>query len=728
MNVTTGVASYFSKRLVYLSIALCASLLAGDLARAHISVQHDFPASPVTRYTIALIHKKLVRLAGADFPGDVSVRLIIDADLEERLGEEGYQVRIEPTRMAVAASSQAGLLYGATALLEWVIAETTVGITDHLHADIDFPVIAGQARALLQNLPDAHFESKPFFPVRFFHLNNFAMGVADLIDSNVRLDKYNYYSGVEGGFDGAIDTWKTWCDWCSRHRVNRLSNWPYSGGTNWWDLAIDAATKGMSKYPDEEVAEAAEVREALFQYARSRNVRPYLMNYLTGSATPTIASNHPELIGVLDSDDEHHTGAISFCHSSKGLTTVFTAQIRAILRTYPSLAGLHIRWWGESFPCQCDSCRGRQGELQRKLTLQVIEAATDERPDIEVLLSGRLFLHGSQEYWDRLPKNVMLQTKWGKDWEPTADPNIPFDAIAKTGHPFLISQALPSEEVSPFGSVQFLSYRDGVTKYAREARQMPNLSGFSVAVAEKDFGWITETNFLSAAKLNWAPFEVNIEQFIGNYLRTTYGDAQEDIYKSLELTQAAWQEFCVDFDGIGLYKDYMHLPWMHGFDRVEKATPDLLRRNIEAIEKHAQMLTQALFLLQRARGKVNPQSLVSFDDMVIQTEVFAEFFTSRQLLAEGFLHRCDGNNQRLRNKLQMVYDCDRRLISLALSKPNIADYFEMEGMTRATNYMRGNIYLQKGAWDFLQNRVFEEMDILQDMIHGAGCDDNERRE
>ena len=247
-------------------------------------------------------------------------------------------------------------------------------------------------------------------------------------------------------------------------------------------------------------------------------------------------------------------------------------------------------------------------------------------------------------------------------------------------------------------------------------------------MAEKDFGWITETNFLTAAKLNWAPFEVNVEQFIGNYLRTTYGDAQEDIYKSLELTQAAWQEFCLDFDGIGLYKDYMHLPWMHGFDRVEKAAPDLLRRNIEAIEKHAQMLTQALFLLQRARGKVNPQSLVSFDDMVIQTEVFAEFFTSRQLLAEAFLHRCHGDNQRLRNKLQMVYECDRRLISLALSKPNIADYFEMEGMTRATNYMRGNIYLQKGAWDFLQNRVFAEMDILQDMIHGAGCDDHERRE
>lgn len=728
VKATIGVSSHLCRSLICLGICLSASSLTGSIARANISVRHDFTASPLTSHTVTLVQNKLVRLAGADFPGDVSVHLIIDDALADRVGEEGYQVRIESARMSVVAPSEVGLLYGATALLEWVIAETTAGISDHLHADIDFLLIAGQARAFLQNLPVYQFESKPFYPIRFFHLNNFAMGVADLIDSEVRLDKYNFYSGVEGGFSGAVNTWKTWCDWCSRHRVNRISNWPYSAGTNWWDLAIDATTKGMSKYPEEEIAKAAKVREELFRYARSRGVKPYLMNYLTGSATPTIARNHPALVGELDSDDQHHTGAISFCHSSAGLKRVFTAQISAILRAYPSLAGLHIRWWGESFPCQCENCKGRQGELQRELTLEVIKAAVAERPDIEFLLSGRLFLHGSQEYWERLPKDVVLQTKWGRDWGPTGVPNIPFAEIARTGHPFLISQALPSEEVSPFGSVQYLPYCDGLLKYAKEAHQMPNLSGFSVAVAEKDFGWITETNYMTAAKLNWAPLEVSIEHFIGNYLRTTYGDAQEDIYKCLELTQKAWEEYCVDFDGIGLYKDYMHLAWMHGFDRVKKAGPHLLRQNIAKIEKHAQMLTQALFILERAREKVNPQSLVAFDDIVIQTEVFAEFFTSRQLLAEAFLHRCHGEDEKLRNKLKMVYACDQRLIRLALSKPNIADYFEMEGMTRATNYMRGYVYLKKGAWDWLQNRVFEEMEVLEEVIAGGEFQDTAERE
>jgi hypothetical protein len=717
MKDITGISSYFCRRLVYISIFLSAALLAGSKAHANINVQYKYPGSTLTSYTVNLIQNKLVKLAGANFPGDITVRLLPDKGLKDDLGEEGYRVSIGPSGITIRATAEIGLLYGGINLIEWVIAQTTAGIQDHIHADIDFPVNAGQAREFLQNLPKDQFESKPFYPLRFFLLNNFAMGVADLIDTEIILEKHNFYSGVEGGFGDAIHTWKTWCDWGSRHRVNRLSNWPYSAGTNWWDLAIDPATKGMSKYPEGEIVKAAGVREELFKYARSRGLKPYLMNYLTGSATHTIVKNHPEIIGELDSNDKDHTGSISFCHANDGLKKVFTAQIRAILRTYPSLAGLHIRWWGESYPCQCKNCKGRQGELQMKLTMEIVAAALDERPDIEILLSGRLFMHGTQEFWDHLPKNVILQAKWGIDWEPTADPKIPFDSIVKTGHPFLISEALPGEEVHPFGSVQYLPYRDGLIKYAKGAKQVPNLRGFSVAVADKDFGWITETNYMTAAKLNWAPLEINIEDFIGNYLRTTYGDAQEDIYKSLELIQKAWEEYCVDFDGIGIYKDYMHITWMHGLDSVRNADPQELKQNIKRIEKHSQMLTQAIFILGRARNKVNPQALVAFDDIMIQTEIFAEFFTSRQLLAEAFIHQGQHKKERMRNKLKMVYESNQRLIKLALSKPNIVDYFEMEGMTFPTNYQRGYIYLTlEGAWDFLQNRIFEEMDELEKLI------------
>ena len=348
----------------------------------------------------------------------------------------------------------------------------------------------------------------------------------------------------------------------------------------------------------------------------------------------------------------------------------------------------------------------------------------EERPDIELLLSGRLFLHGRPEFWEALPKNVIVQTKWGRDWEPTAEPNLDFDDIVNTKHRFLISEALPCEEVTPIGTVQYLPYRDGLVKYAKNAKKAPNIKGFSIAVADKDFGWITETSYMTAAKLNWAPFDVNVEDFIGNYLSTTFGDAQEDIYKALELCQKAWEEYSVDFDGIGLFRDYHQIAWMHGIDSVKNADPKLLQKNIKRVEKNSQMLTQSLFILERARQKTTPHSLVAFDDMKIMIEAFAEFFTSRQMLAEAFLHRNNKEYEKMRNKLKMVNESTKRLITLVQSKPNYSDYFEMEGLTQPINYTRGSIYASTpAAWDFLQKRVFEEMEILEKMIEKSELED-----
>jgi len=715
-----------SALLLVLLVLFPTSFCAQESGGSNINVQYEYPSSSMTSYTINLMQNKLVELVGPHFPGVISIQLKIDKTMNERLGDEGYQVIIAPKEITITAATENGVLYGSIGMLEWIIAKTTSGVKCPANVDIDFIITPGQARKFLQNLPEAQFESKPFYPTRFFHLNNFAMGVSDLIDSEILLHKNNYYSGIDRGFDDAANTWKVWCDWLSRHRINHVSNWPYSAGTNWWDLAVDSTTKGMSKYPEKEILKAAKVREELFKYARSRGVKPYLMNYLTGSATPTIAKNHPEIIGELDKDNTDHIGAISYCHADDGLKKMFTSQIKAILHTYPSLAGIHIRWWGESFPCQCSNCKGRQGELQRKLTLEIIEAALEERPEIEFLLTGRLFLHGTPEFWDALPKNVVVQVKWGIDWEPTADPNLDFNEIVQTKHPLLISEALPGEEVTPFGSVQYLPYSDGVIKYAKAAKEVPNVKGFSVAVADKDFGWITETNIMTAAKLNWAPFEVDIEKYIGNYLRTTYGDAQEDIYKALELTQKAWEEFCVDFDGVAIYVDWMQIAWMHGIDSVANAGPKKLQQNIKRIEKHSQMLTQSLFILERARNKVNPNSLIAFDDMIIMTKAFAEFFTSRQLLAEAFNHRNMKEFGKMRNKLKMVNESTERLIILAQSKPNYTGYFEMEGMTQSIPFSRGSIYISApGAWDFLQNRVFDEMDTLNKIIKESELKDGE---
>ncbi len=343
----------------------------------------------------------------------------------------------------------------------------------------------------------------------------------------------------------------------------------------------------------------------------------------------------------------------------------------------------------------------------------MIEAALQQRPDIEILLSGRLFLHGSADFWQRLPKNVMLQTKWGKDWEPTADPGLSTDDIVATAHPFLISQNLPCEEVSPFGCVQYTPLAKGITAYAAQADQVPNLQGFSIVTAEKDFGWITETNYLAAAKLNWAGHKIDVAELITSYLNLTYGDAGEPVYQALERTQKVWQEFSVDFCGIALYKDYYRMAWMFGLDSLMNAGIPKLEQSRGRIEKYARMLSEAVLLLERSRSDVRPLALLRFDDLAQQTLIFAEFFTSRRLLVEAFLHRGNGDRARMRRTLRLAYQTDQRLVDLALSKPNLADDFEMEGMTEPINYVRDTPFMRQGAWDFLHNRVFKEMDAIQ---------------
>ncbi len=68
----------------------------------------------------------------------------------------------------------------------------------------------------------------------------------------------------------------------------------------------------------------------------------------------------------------------------------------------------------------------------------------------------------------------------------------------------------------------------------------------------------------------------------------------------------------------------------------------------------------------------------------------------------------------VQNKLvRLAYQADQRLVDLALSKPNLADDFEMEGMTELVNYVRDTPFMRQGAWDFLHNRVFKEMDAIQ---------------
>ncbi|HPI73224.1 MAG TPA: hypothetical protein PK843_10295 [bacterium] len=197
------------------------------------------------------------------------------------------------------------------------------------------------------------------------------------------------------------------------------------------------------------------------------------------------------------------------------------------------------------------------------------------------------------------------------------------------------------------------------------------------------------------------------------YLILIYGEAGEPVYQVLEKTQKVWEEFLADFCGIALYKDYYRMAWMFGLHRLMNAGLPKLRQSSGRIEKYAHRMSAAVRLLERSRKDVRPLALLRFDDLVQQTRIFAEFFTSRRLLVEAFLHRGNGDMGSMRRTLRLAYQADQRLVDLAVSKPNLADDFEMEGMTEPVNNLRDTPFMRQGAWDFLHNRVFKEMDAIQ---------------
>jgi hypothetical protein len=173
----------------------------------------------VVKYTRKLLVERLSVLAGCDYetaPGYAKVHLQLDSSLSEKLGTEGYRVETSPDKAVISAADSLGLRNGACGFIEWVMGQTTPGLIDKRNVDIDFPVTRGQAKAFLKKLPITEVEETPFYPVRMVELSCFALGVADLIDTDKGVQKYRNYEDVVGGFKGSAQLWKDWCDWCAK--------------------------------------------------------------------------------------------------------------------------------------------------------------------------------------------------------------------------------------------------------------------------------------------------------------------------------------------------------------------------------------------------------------------------------------------------------------------------------------------------------------------------------
>lgn len=139
----------------------------------------------------------------------------------------------------------------------------------------------------------------------------------------------------------------------------------------------------------------------------------------------------------------------------------------------------------------------------------------------------------------------------------------------------------------------------------------------------------------------------------------------------------------VDFGGLTEYIDCARLHGMFGFKRIADMHPGAICRQYWKLRGHAQQVAKAARLVERVQDDVIARGRRSFDDLVIQTQWYAKFLASRQLMAEAFLARKTGDVDAMVDKLERLAALDSDLLDLALAKPNISDDFEMEGMVRA---------------------------------------------
>ncbi|MEN6384914.1 MAG: hypothetical protein ABFD79_06915, partial [Phycisphaerales bacterium] len=458
----------------------------------------------------------------------------------------------------------------------------------------------------------------------------------------------------------------------------------------WWELTYNPATANMTPYTEEEIKKAAKIREELLKYAKDRGVKPYLMNYVLGAPNPTIIKNYPEVMGPRHRPE----WPAAFCMSSSGLKEKFITQIRAIMKEYPSLGGLHLRWWGESFPCHCEKCSNRWAQLIHEYTIVIINTALEERPDLEIIISGWIRGGGSKELADKLPQNVIIQTKWGIDWEPTFSPNIPYKNISEVKQRFMISQCLPGEEFHPVGAPQYKGLQMGIRQYTNDISKFNNFSGFAIVSAEKDYEWITAMNFISTAHLNWDPFKTDANSLTRNYiasklrLKSENAVIADKILKALNLTQDVWKDYCLDFGGVTQYLDCYRLYELFGLKRVKTLDSNSLNKGYAEMRGYSDSMQEAFDSVTDAEklyNEINNSQSVFLDDIVIQTDALTKFIASRAAMTKAFINYNDKEYYLAAKEFEKMKTLNQQVLAAALKKPNISDDFEFEGVIVPTH-------------------------------------------
>ena len=442
--------------------------------------------------------------------------------LGEELGDEGYRIKtIEVGAeivIVVAAHTERGVIYGAYGFIENCI--TALTDLTPVHPEI----AVTKAQALL--VPFMDETSAPFYPVR---------AVLEIDDP----------------------------DWLARHRVNM------SGGEGvWTGTGIEDGFGTAFKYVDTPALEAlqdepiGQRRERIatlqnrFSALRRRGIDAYLFMYVTGEPTEALIQQRPDILGpaVPYGASRNEVSYRPFCWSKPEFHTLVRELIQAIVRTYPALAGFHLRSWGyETRACDCPDCGDRTEQGQAKLWqvyFTIINAAREVRPNFKFYISGydsSWLKDAAGIYAQQLPKGSIFSRKWGADGEPVVDAGVPIPqirALGEMGHRFIILSH-EVEEVMPLWMLENDLFVQGVRQLANNP-EVIGLSGFTVQGATQGLGYLDR---LASARLNW-DIELDSLQLLENELVARYGtEAAPNILNALRVNGWNMASYFSDYAG-----------------------------------------------------------------------------------------------------------------------------------------------------------------------------------
>ncbi len=446
----------------------------------------------------------------------------VELTLGDELGDEGYRIKTVEVGteivIVVTAHTERGVIYGAYAFIEKCITALT-GLTP-VHPD----VAVAKAKTLL--VPFIDETSAPFYPVR---------AVLEIEDP----------------------------DWLARHRINM------SGGEGvWTGTGIEDGLGTAFKYVDTPALEALQdepiaqrqnriaTLKNRFKALKRRGIDAYLFMYVTGEPTEALIRQRPDVLGptVLYGASRNEVSYRPFCWSKPEFHTLTKELVQAIVRTYPALAGFHLRSWGhETRACNCPDCGDRTEQGQAKLWevyFTIINAAQQIRPDFKFYISGydsSWLKDADGAYARRLPKGTIFSRKWGADGEPIVDAGVPIPqirALGEIGHRFIVLSH-EVEEVMPFWMLESDLFVQGVRNLTNNP-EVIGLGGFTVQGATQGLGYLDR---LVSARLNW-DIELDYFQLLLNELIARYGtEAAPQILNALRVNGWNMANYFLDYAG-----------------------------------------------------------------------------------------------------------------------------------------------------------------------------------